>query len=243
MVRWLVTILVAVSVLGCDENLPLSNSDAAHAQTKPTGTSFKGESGITWTEGKEFVALEHSHRTAEKPVKVLEFFQYACGHCNATEPWVIAFDRGKAKGVELEKIPVTYSQKYVAHARLFYTLQALGRYDPLGPLDLHHEVYDTIHRVGDMLVDWNDEKKSFAMQLEWANRRGISADDFTNAYWSSLVDSKVKRAEAETLAYRIQGTPTFIVAGKYQTDAGMAGSEARLLALLTDLSTREVKTL
>ena len=54
-------------------------------------------------------------------------------------------------------------------------------------MDVHHEVFDTIHRTGQMLLVYGDPGKSEALQEAFAARFGIPAGVFEATYRSSQV--------------------------------------------------------
>jgi thiol:disulfide interchange protein DsbA len=68
---------------------------------------------------------------------------------------------------------------------------------------------------------------------------GVSKADFQKVFSSFGVESKVRRAEELNKGYRITGTPTFVVNGKYVTDVRMAGSEENLFKVLNQLASSE----
>lgn len=165
-------------------------------------------------------------------VEVAEFFWYGCSHCYALEPFLQSWNKNKPEYVQFVRIPIMWGPVHRAHARLFYTLQALGRED------LHQKVFDTIHQNRDMLVA-NDEQKTEEMHVAFATKNGIGADEFRKAYKSFSVNSNLSRAEELTKRYRVEGVPLLIVNGKYSTDVGKAGNHGNLLALLNDLAASE----
>jgi thiol:disulfide interchange protein DsbA len=122
-------------------------------------------------------------------------------------------------------------------ARLFYTLDSLGKLN-----QLHTAVFKEIHVNGNPLVDLgNDDAKSEQIQLAFVRKFGISDEAFKNAYHSFAVETALQRADQITERYRIAGVPTFIVNGKYIADVGTAQGEERLLSLISDLAAMEHK--
>ena len=75
----------------------------------------------------------------------------------------------------------------------------------------------------------------------WKERAfaGVSTDDFETAYGSFSVRSRVEQAKAKVRAYRVTGTPSMIVNGKYRVDGRMAGSNTRMLEVVDFLVQRE----
>ena len=64
--------------------------------------------------------------------------------------------------------------------------------------------------------------------------RGVSKDEFQKAFSSFAVESKVLQAEDLNKRYKITGTPTIVVNGKYVTDVGMAGDEDKLFQVVNE---------
>lgn len=160
-------------------------------------------------------------------VEVVEVFWYACGHCYLIEPRVASWnEKGRAPYVELIKMPATWNALLKTHARAFYTVELLGK-----PA-LHGEIFREINVRGNKL-DTTDKLEAFFVS------KGVSKEDFEKAYKSFAVESKVRQAEDLNKRYRITSTPTFIVNGKYVTDAGMNGSEQKLFETINALAARE----
>ena len=193
-----------------------------------------------WQEGVNYKRLVPAQPT-EVPtgqVEVLEFFWYACPHCYAIDPGVEAWLKTKPAYVSFSRVPVMWNEGHRSLARLFYTLQTLGKLD-----QLHGEVFKEIHVHGDPLVapDPNDAAGSEHMQAVFARKFGISEADFTKAYHSFAVETALQRADELGQRYRIDGVPTFVVNGKFIADVGTAGSPERLLTLVGDLAAQEHK--
>jgi thiol:disulfide interchange protein DsbA len=189
-----------------------------------------------WRKGTHYEELKPAQPTSVGPnkVEVAEVFWFGCTHCYALEPYLANWEKKKPDGVELVKVPVMWGPVHRAHARLYYTLQALNRED------LVSKVFDTIHQRGNMLVA-NDENRTKAMQRDFAVANGIRAEDFDKAYNSFSVNTNLQRAEQLTQRYRVEGVPLVVVNGKYVTDVGRAGGQNELLQLINDLAAAEKK--
>ncbi len=180
-------------------------------------------------EGVQYKLLKPAQPTSVPAgkVEVVEVFWYACGHCYMIDPRVESWNqKGRAPYVELIKLPATWNALLKTHARAFYTVELLGK-----PA-LHGEIFREINVRGNKL-DTADKLEAFFV----AN--GVSKADFEKAYKSFAVESKVRKAEDLNKRYRITSTPTFIVNGKYVTDAGMNGSEQQLFETINALAARE----
>jgi len=180
-------------------------------------------------EGVNYKTLKPAVPTSVAPgkVEVVEVFWYACGHCYLLEPKLEAWERkGKAPNVELIRLPAVWNELLKTHARLYYTIEILGR------PELNNEAFREINVRGNRL-DTPDKIESFFTS------RGVSKADFQKAFSGFAVESKLARAIDLNKRYRITSTPTVVVNGKYVTDAGMAGGEDKLFQVINALAVRE----
>jgi len=162
-----------------------------------------------WTEGKHYHVIVNAapevqnHSSVHNDsrvqnnsgVEIIEFFEYGCGHCYVLEPWMVAWEKTKPSFIRFTRVHVTYKPDYIPHAQLFYTLKELGRVNVTDAMDLHHEVLDTIHRTGQMLLVYGDPGKSEVLQETFAARFGIPAGVFEATYRSSRVSEDLKKLE------------------------------------------------
>jgi len=188
------------------------------------------QAAVTLTEGVNFKLLEPAQPTSVAPgkVEVVEVFWYACGHCFLLETKLENWARtGKAPYVELVRMPATWNEVLKTHARVFYTAELLGKLP-----QLHTDIFREINVKGNRL-DTPQLIEAFFVS------RGVSQADFQRAFSSFAVESKVRRADDLNRRYKITGTPTVIVNGKYWTDVGMAGSEDKLFEVINALAARD----
>lgn len=190
-----------------------------------------------WQEGVNYTRLVPAQPTAVAPgqVEVLEFFWYACPHCYALDPLVEAWRKTKAPYIAFSRVPIMWNAGHRSLARLYYTLEVLGKLDAL-----HGEVFKEIHVNNDPLVG-TDDASSEKMQLAFVEKHGISAQAFKSAYHSFTVETDLQRAADLMNRYRITGVPTFVVNGKYVADVGTAQGEQKLMDLVSDLAAMEHK--
>ncbi len=187
-----------------------------------------------WQAGVNYNLLVPAQPTSVAPgkVEVTEVFWLACPHCYAFEPFLRTWLKSKPAYVEFVRVPVMWQAVHKSHAKLYYTLQALGRED------LVAKAFDTIASRHELLVGGSDEE-TFKLQQQFATGNGVSADDFAKAFNSFSVNSNLQRATEITQRYQVQGVPFVIVNGKYTTDIQMAGGEAKLIELINDLTAAE----
>jgi thiol:disulfide interchange protein DsbA len=185
--------------------------------------------GADLVEGVQYKTLKPAVPTNVAPgkVEVVEVFWYACGHCYLLEPKLAAWDKkGKPAYVELVRMPAVWNDLLKLHARLFYTIEILGK------PQLHDEAFREIN-VKRNRLDTPEKIEAFFTS------RGVSKAEFDKAFAGFAVESKLAKAADLNRRYRIVSTPTVIVNGKYVTDAAMAGGEEQLFQAITTLAARE----
>ncbi len=187
-----------------------------------------------WKPGVNYDPLVPGQPTSVEPgkVEVIEVMWLGCPHCYALEPYVKTWLKTKPAYIEFTRVPVIWGPTHRAHARLFYTLKALGR------PDLIDKAFDTIQQQRNPLIGSTDAE-TLQIEQAWAAQNGVSAADFANAYHSFSVSSDLERAEELTQRYRVQDVPFIVVNGKYTTDVRKAGSVANLIQLINDLAAAE----
>jgi len=180
-------------------------------------------------EGVNYKLLKPAVPTNVAPgkVEVVEVFWYACGHCYALEPKIEAWERkGKPANVQVVRMPAVWNELLKTHARLFYTIEVLGK------PELNAEAFREINVRGNRL-DTPEKIEAFFTS------RGVSKADFKKTFSGFAVESKLARAADLNRRYRISSTPTVVVNGRYVTDVSMAGGEEQLFELINTLSARE----
>lgn len=192
------------------------------ANTPPTSSRFK--------EGTNYQKIVPAQPTgvAAGKVEVAEVFWYGCGHCFALDPAIESWRaKGKPAYVEFVRIPAMWNEGTRMHARVFYTAELLGKLD-----QLHTLIFREIHVAGNQL-NTLDKISAFFQQ------HGVSKDEFTKAFSSFAVESKLQRADLLNRRYRISSVPAVIVNGKYSTDVGTAGGESQLFDVIEELAAHE----
>jgi thiol:disulfide interchange protein DsbA len=211
-------------------------SVSACARDAAPANSSAPAAAANWTPGTNYEVLGRPQPTDVAPgkVEIVEFFWYGCPHCYALDATLENWKKTKPAYVEFSRTHVIWGPMHRQHAKLYYTLQALGR------LDLHPKVFEAFHRDHNLLAA-QDETQARAMHQAFCEANGISKKDFDAAYDSMSVATNLQRAEEKTYRYAIQSVPTMVIDGKYETNVTMAGGPAELLQLLNYLAAREKK--
>ena len=156
-------------------------------------------------------------------IEVVEFFWYGCPYCANLQPSLEGWIKRKPADVELRRIPAVFRESWIPHARIYYTLEALGEVGRL-----HQSVYRAIH------ID-NESLGSAEATAAWASRHGIEPARWLAAYNAHDVARKVQDSKKYTVAYAIEGTPSLVVDGRYLTSSSMAESMPQVITILDGL--------
>ena len=171
----------------------------------------------------EYRLIEQQPVASGEKIEVIDFFWYGCPHCYNLQPALEDWIGRKPADVALRRVPVILRDNWAPHARIYYTLEALGELERL-----HQQVYHGYH-VQELHMSKPD------VMAQWAVRHGIDRQKWLDAYDSIGVSQKVQRAKELTWAYNVQGTPTLVVDGRYLTSSSMAGSERGMIPILDEL--------
>lgn len=217
---------------GADNDHPAgSDLSLEHMATLPADAQLPDG---RWKAGTNYQPVVPAQSTMASPgkVEVMEVFWLGCPHCFDLEPYLLGWLKKKPAYVEFVRVPVIWDSVKQAHARLYYTLEALGRDD------LFEKAFATVQQPGSPLVGDSDEQ-TLRLQQAFAVQNGVRADDFAKAYNSFSVNSNLARAAEITQRYHVDHVPFVVINGKYTTDVSGAGGEEQLMALISDLAATE----
>jgi thiol:disulfide interchange protein DsbA len=141
-------------------------------------------------------------------IEVLEFFAYTCPHCNAIEPLLEKWEKTLPPNVVVHPVPVAFNASMTDLQKLYYSLVAIDR------TDLHSKVFHAIHAENKPIYD----EKAI---LDWIATQGVDRAKFKAVFDSFGVQTKGTRANELAKNYKIDGTPSFAVDGKYVTSPAM----------------------
>ncbi len=208
-----------------------SDASLEHIAAVPAGAQLPDG---RWQAGTNYQPVVPAQSTSVAPgkVEVMEVFWLGCPHCYDLEPHLTGWLKKKPAYVEFVRVPVIWDSAKSAHAKLYYTLEALGRDD------LFEKAFATVQQVGTPLIG-NSDDQTFRLQQAFAVQNGVSADDFSKAYNSFSVNSSMARALEITQRYHVDHVPFVVINGKYTTGVVEAGGEEQLMALMSDLTAAE----
>jgi thiol:disulfide interchange protein DsbA len=162
-------------------------------------------------------------------IEVIEFFWYGCPHCYRLEPTLEAWLKNKPADVVFKRVHALPGTTWMAHAKIFYTLETMGLEEKL-----HEKVFEAIHK----------DNKNLASQKvldEFLANNGVDPTKYHEVEKSFSVDSKLKRANQMTVAYKVDGVPRIIVDGKLATGPAEAGGEDKMMQAVDQMIAAERK--
>ncbi len=128
-------------------------------------------------------------------------------------------------------MPVQFNaDSWKTFARGFYTAQALGLIEK-SHMDLFKAIYV------EKKIDGG--KPTLDALAKFYSQYGVSTEDFLATSKSFAIEAKLKRNSALIGAYGIEGTPAFIVNGKYLISGQSAGGYDQVEPLVKFLIARE----
>ena len=206
-------------------SLSAASAVAASALTLPVATPALAQAR-QFKEGKDYRKLDKP-LTPDAPagkVDVIEFFWYACPHCNAFEPTLEAWIKAAPKDLAIRRVPVAFNASFVPLQKLYFTLEGMGKV-----AELHARVFRAIH-VEKVKLAKDDEI------MAWVAAQGVDMAKFKEIYGSFTVSNQVRRASQLQDAYGVEGVPSMGVAGRFYTDGTMAGNMPTVLQVVEFLA-------
>ncbi len=174
--------------------------------------------------GKDYTVLEQ-RSAVDAPagkVEVVEFFSYACPHCNVFEPVFNEWSKRAPKDVVIRRVPVSFLQNPVVFQRLYFSLEAMNLVEKL-----HAGVFAAVH----------NEHRNFtdaAAAADWVASKGVDRAKFLEHFNSFTVANKAAKAGQLTNSYKIEGVPALGVAGRFLTEGTDKGLQT-VEALIADV--------
>jgi thiol:disulfide interchange protein DsbA len=209
----------------CIRFVPIETMDRRHFSSAALLTAAISPLSVSAQElpfaGKHYVEVSPRQPTRDrKRVEVLEFFAYSCEHCLLFEPLLDAWQKRLPAGVLFRRIPVAFRDgPFVSHQKLYFAIEHLGLVDRL-----HGKVFAAMHLDRQRL----DTPERIA---EFGTRNGVAPSKLLDAFNSFTVASRAKEAHSLTIGYKVAGTPSLGVDGRWRTSGALTGSNERSLAV------------
>ncbi|WLI88284.1 thiol:disulfide interchange protein DsbA/DsbL [Massilia sp. R2A-15] len=166
--------------------------------------------------GAEFVTLPQKQdvKAPAGKVEVLEFFMYHCPYCHQLEPELAAWVKKQGNAISFRRVHVPYTGAADPEAHLFLTLEAMGKGEAMFPRIEHAVHVEHIRLAKDDAI------------IDWVGKNGIDRNQFLETWNSFGVMTAMKRLPRTISDYRLDGSPSLVVNGRYVTSPAQAGSRS-----------------
>jgi len=136
-------------------------------------------------------------------VEVIEFFSYACPHCNAFDPELAAWVKAKGDAIAFKRVPVPMHEGDLL-PNLYYTIDAMGITE-----QLHSKIFHAIHVEHRQFDDENQI-------TEFVASSGVDRAKFLAVFNSFGVQAKAQRCTQLADLYKISGVPLLAIDGRFE---------------------------
>ena len=170
-------------------------------------------------EGQTYVKLDPPQPPlVPGKIDVIEFFSYACPHCNAFEPDLEAWAQKLPADVVFRRVPVPFLVNAANFQRTYYALESMGLVD-----SLQRKIFAAVHMERRRL----DKPEDIA---ELVGRNGGDAAKFLATFQSFSIATSLNKARKMTTDYGVDrgpGVPALVVQGRYLSRRRARPAEAR----------------
>ena len=218
---------------------------AAMAAVLAMAICAPARSAATWTQGVNYFLVDPPRPTSLPPgkVEVTEVFSYACPACNSFYPYVDRLKAALPANAELDFLPAGFrpDEDWTVFQRAYYAAQVLGV-----EKRTHDAMFDAVWKTGELAVE---DPRTHRLRVPvpgiqdlakfYERTAGIKAATFMATANSFSVDTRMRQADQLVKDYRVEGTPSVVVNGKYRLDVQSAGGPDQVIELVKWLVARE----
>jgi protein dithiol oxidoreductase (disulfide-forming) len=202
-----------------------------------------------WVEGQHYFSLKTSKNVPlpSGAAEVTEVFSYGCPACYQFNPVAQRLKASLPSQAKLTYLPASFipAENWPVFQRAYLTAEALGIAE-----QAHDQFFDAVWKDGGELSvrdpltrKAKNPLPSIEAVAKFYNRvTGVSIEKFVATAQSPEIDSKMKAADAQVIAYEADRTPTIIVNRKYRVHTRSAGSYDELIQVVNWLIQKDAAT-
>ena len=160
-------------------------------------------------------------------VTLAEFFSYGCPACNVVEPalekWL-----SEHKYVVFQRVPSIFRPEWEIYAKAYYVAKHFGISEKITPglfkaIQEQNRNLSTMEQMADFFAGYGVNKKEFENVFKYAPQ----------------INGQIVRANNLFYQYKIFAIPSFVINGKYLTNADMTGGDNEKLFKVIETLTRQ----
>jgi protein dithiol oxidoreductase (disulfide-forming) len=214
-----------------------TTAPAAAAATTPAATPaptaaaapVAAPTGPEPREGIDYTVIEPAQPLSASPgkIEVAEAFAYHCIHCSSIQVKVTPWKAKLPADVEFRYVPMAHGVSE-PFARAFYAAEAMGELDRT-----HDAMFKAIAVERRIKQGTAEELADLYAEL------GVDRDALLSTMKSFAVNAQIARNQKTTARWAIEGTPTFIVNGRYKAEVTRDRGHDGALSTVEHLVARE----
>lgn len=188
---------------------------------------------LRFQEGRHYITVPTPASPSPAPagkVEVTEVFSYICNHCYEWQGLVEQLKASLPQDAVLTYLHAGFNQHWPLFQRAHLTAQKLGIADRN-----HKRMFTAVWETREFPFLDKTTGRPLANPPTMADFArfyskggGVTEADFLKAATSAEINSAVQRTDSLIKGWRVSGTPTFLVGGRYQVQADAVSSEKEL---------------
>jgi thiol:disulfide interchange protein DsbA len=196
---------------------------------------------MKWQEGAHYTLLSGSQTTGQAPgkIEVTEVFSFGCVHCYRAKDAMVKLAASLPPDAAMTYVHAAFlpAEGWPMFQRAYYTARALGIADKT-----HDELFKAVWETGEIpLMDAATGRVRRPLPtIEdaakfYARVAAVKEADFLKASTSPAVEAQIARADELVKLWKIPGTPSLVVNGRYLVDSSALSSWDEFTALVNHL--------
>ena len=187
---------------------------------------LSAQAQLLWQEGVHYETVVPAVPTSTPgKIEVTEVFSYGCPFCFQAQAIVAQLKASLPAYAQMTYVHASFnpSEAWPMFQRAYLTAQSLGIAEAN-----HQALFDAIWKTGELPIINPTTQQLVAVMPTLANvahfyaqHSKVKEADFLKLAQSPQIDAAVQRSDDLVKAYRISGTPSFVINGKYRTGKGL----------------------
>jgi thiol:disulfide interchange protein DsbA len=187
---------------------------------------LSAQAQLLWQEGVHYETVVPAVPTSTPgKIEVTEVFSYGCPFCFQAQAIVAQLKASLPAYAQMTYVHASFnpSEAWPMFQRAYLTAQSLGIAEAN-----HQALFDAIWKTGELPIINPTTQQLVAVMPTLANvahfyaqHSKVKEADFLKLAQSPQIDAAVQRSDDLVKAYRISGTPSFVINGKYRTGMGL----------------------
>lgn len=189
---------------------------------------FAGAQLATPVEGTHYARLGTPVAVSapQGKIDVVEFFSYACPHCNLLEPVLESWVKRLPSDVVFRRAPVPFLANAQNFQRIYFALEAMNLVEAM-----QMKVFNAVH-VERQYLDKPDAIGAFML------KNGVDSAKFMATFNSFGVQAKARQATQLAEAFKVESVPSVGVHGRFYASGQGGTGGPPMLAVVEHLIQR-----